>query len=317
MNVSTKIYDYLIIDGNNLFWRAISSFGKTAVFEKVKFSDQIYRKGLRRAINMVKRREEVFLVEGGEIYFLFDNPFSKINIRKWLTDGKYKHPRKQVPKEFYDLLNQFIDILYNYSDSYRVLFAKEKEADDLVAPLLEHLPSDKKKLLGSNDLDWSRSLSEEIHWLFNETIYTPESFKKNYGFKSTGKRVQLFKTIHGDASDVIPNALPHLPYSLLVYLVKKYKDLEDLLAKYSTDKNIPDNWKIKIREQREVLRSNWKLVDFLPWDGNIGNSVVFCKRNKLQMRAKFEALRFDLEPWMIDRIDGKNFFFQKNSIIVK
>jgi hypothetical protein len=178
-----------------------------------------------------------------------------------------------------------------------------------VEPLIKFLPERSKILLVSNDMDWARAINERIHWLGNDTIYDLPAFKKKYKFNPKGKKVQVYKSIHGDVSDVIPNALPHLPNKLLIDLVKRYDTIKDLLENYKEDKKIPPQWKDKIREQRKVLESNWKLVDFLEWDKDIGKCIHTCKRDLRQSRARYKALGFQLEPWMIEKKNVMDAFF--------
>lgn len=307
-------YHYIIIDGNNLYWRAMTSH----LDETAEFTNEIYLKGFYRAINMVKELHNTFLESGGEIYFLFDNPLSKINMREWMSGGDYKHTRKEMPDEFYDLMKHFIDLICSFSDSYRYLKVDSYEADDLVEPVMKYIDNNKRTLLISTDLDWTRSMNMNCDWLTGNTIYNLDSFKNRYGFRPDENRIKMYKTIHGDKSDNIPNAVPGIKKELLIYLVKKYKSVDELIKGVSKDDKVNSHWKEKIFEAQSRLILNYKLVDFLPYSGDVSQKIYKCKRNILDLKVTYDTFGFPYESFMIEsKEDFISSFFKTDKIEVR
>lgn len=308
-----KIYKHILIDGNNLFWRALLSQGK---IEK-KLPEDFYRKGIKHAFEMVNRLEETFLTDDGEMFFLFDNPFSKINIRKWITDGEYKHPRKAAPREFYETMNVWKEMLLLYSDKYWLFKSKNREADDLTEPLLKHLP-DEKALLVSNDMDWARSMHQNVDWLFDKTVYTVKSFETKYGFSPVEHHIKMYKSIHGDKIDAIPNAVPHISRDLLLYLIKTYTSIKSLFVALPNDDNIPEQWKRKFYDAKRRLETNWDLVNFLDIEGNILDYGIKGSRSVADIKVYYEVLSIPLESFMIQTEDDfVSSLFEDNGIEVR
>lgn len=307
-------YRYILIDGNNLYWRAVSSH----LDESKMYTNEVYVKGFHRAIQMVKDIHNKLLESGGEIYFLFDNPLSKINERERLSGGEYKHMRKEMPPEFYDLMKHFIEVMCSFSDQYRYVKVDRYEADDLVEPVLKTLNSNYRTLLISTDLDWTRSMSENCDWLTGQTIYTLKSFADQYGFTPNGNRIKMYKTIHGDVSDNIPNAVPNIKKDLLIYLVKKYTSVSHLTEGCDKDEKINKHWREKIFEAKSRLILNYALVDFLPFKGDINKNIHKCKRNVLDLKVLYDTFGFPHESFMMEsKEDFISSFFKTSKIDVR
>lgn len=307
-------YSNIVIDANNLFWRSVSiAINKFITFEEF----PLYVGGIQTFLNRVKQLQETYGRKDSQIYFLFDNPFSKINLRKIITEGKYKHPRKskQIPEQVYKSLMILIEVLKNYSDNYHIAQAASLEADDLTLPLSQHL-EDKKILFISADLDWARNITETQHWYNYDLVYNIKNFEKQYGFEPTGNKIKMFKTIRGDASDAIEPGLPHMGIELVRYIVNTYNDLDDLMHGLHVDTTINNDWKRKIEASISQLRVNYQLVDFIPVAKPISESLLHCKRVPAQANIWHKVLQLPIEPWMQSKQERKKSFLKKQKIRV-
>lgn len=156
-------YKYLVLDTNNFYWRCITScIEKSMKLEDYIVSNDTIIQFLKNLKDLINR----FAYEDSTIYFLCDNPKSKINERKDLSNGQYKHSRenKNLPKNIYKTFNILIEILKSYSDNFKIVQCDGYEADDLTLPILEHIKKQDKNtnvLVVSADLDWARNICDK------------------------------------------------------------------------------------------------------------------------------------------------------------
>ena len=73
-------FKHIIIDVNNLF-RRFYSYKLKELSNSYFKTDNVYNKTIVSIIKHVQNLQETYLLENGKIYFLFDNPESKNNIR--------------------------------------------------------------------------------------------------------------------------------------------------------------------------------------------------------------------------------------------
>ena len=303
-------FKYLLIDGNNLFWRAFNTSLKKFVFENNEH--QIFPGAIKESFNKIKLLFNFLAYKNSFFYFLFDNPEVNINIRKFI-DENYKSNRftRNAPKGFYNTLNLFIEILKHYSDNYKILYIDSLEADDLTKPIIEQLDIEKynKCVVISNDMDWARnlSLSEHCYWYSYDKIIDRKLFEEIYEFKPIANRIQMYKAIHGDSSDNIKNSLPFLPKKILLDILEKFNSVDELYKKlYRT--NYPDKWKQKIKEAEIDIKKNEDLVNFQPVEINIDDNLWNCKQNIKKLRYYFDILNLEYEQWMIDKSSDEGIF---------
>lgn len=309
-------YQNLVFDANNLFWRSTSTcISKFITYEDVK----LFIGGIQEFLKRVKEIQETYGRGDSTVYFLFDNPFSQINIRKIISEGKYKHPRKskQVPEEIYKSLSIITEILRLYSDNFILLKGDNLEADDLTYPLKKYLDSLKngKTLFISADLDWSRNIDENNHWFNFQKIYTISDFKEDYGFSPEKNRVKLWKAIRGDQSDNIDSSVPYLPKDFLLHILETYQDVEDLFKRIRSDKFLSKAWIDKIILNKDKIRVNYQLVDFIPVEKPIEQFFIPCQREPKQSRLWFSLLELPTESWMETAESVKGTFFKRNKTI--
>lgn len=290
-------YNQIAIDMGNLFWRSVTSCAKRASEVEEVF---IYTHVILDFLERVKTIQTDFGYSNSTIYFLLDNPKSKINARS-LIDEHYKSSRcnESIPKEFWDTLALLEMILECYSDNYIIMRLESCEADDLVCPLVKEKATDKNKLLCvSVDLDWSRALalSENVHWFNFKTLYWhKELFKQEYGFYPERNKVQFYKTIRGDRSDDITASVPNLPNTVLTHILDHYDSITYFIDNFNRDENIPEQWKIKILENRSKILSNYSLVDFIPIDKSVDELSIKCKENTKELRYWYNLLDLPIE----------------------
>lgn len=207
-------YDRLIIDTVNLAYKVfdIKEDKPLLVDKKV-----VYKDSICKFVKCVEDLKNKYLHFDGEIHLLVDNYFSRADLqssfmfadRRELSEA-YKHTRKKESKEFYNSINL---IRYYYMigpSNYTVSRIDGLEADDLVKPVLETFDKDKTCLLVSSDLDWTRYLTDKIHWLpkLGEEPETAKQLELRLGFPISETNIISYKSIFGDPSDNITNIAP-------------------------------------------------------------------------------------------------------------
>lgn len=302
-------YRRIVIDFNNLFYQRV-------IDESEKGLSGLYKGFVKNPFLSLHERVEAIVDKFGydntEVYFLADNPNSVYYKRREL-DSSYKHRREQTFTTKF--LNRSMDFAYlslkQKSQNYKFLRIKEYEADDLVKPLVNILkPSYYDNiLLVSNDLDWSRSISDHVAWYNYKEVVTREVFFKKYHFFPTEESIKLYKAIHGDESDSIPNAVPHLPEETLFHLVAKYPSLDKLWEGIESDSNIPLNWKLKIFEARDRIELSYKLVDFVPLsEEDVKKNIFTGEKNDLTFSFLLKTVD---KEFKIEKKASKKSFFEK------
>ena len=306
-------YNFLILDGNNLFWRAWA----TNVEQLIVDNEVIYSGGIAQFILRLNQLIDTFSYKDMvKVYLLFDNPTSTIKARQEI-DENYKSHRlnKKYAKEIYKTIEILIRILKCYSNNFYILNKKDCEADDLTFPLLQHLNISNNgfdsALCISNDLDWSRNISENVHWYNFYNVFDISLFEKEYGFKPVKNKVKMYKAIRGDKSDGIPIGLPYVKEDVVLQLIDKFNTMDDLV-KNVYDSDFDTKVKNKITENAKRLITNYQLVDFLPIDGSIEENIIKCEQRIGELKIWYKVLKIELESWMQSTEElKKNFLKQK------
>jgi hypothetical protein len=294
-----KKYNNIIIDGNNLFWRCFSGGLK----KYVTIEDfHLFLGTIKINLDKIETIKKLYAYTSSVFYFCFDNPESVLNLRKFL-DNNYKSHRfkKNSPKGLYKTLNLFVELLKVFSDNYRIANANSLEADDLTLPIIKELNLSKENrcLVISNDLDWARnlSLSKYCFWWNYDKMHNRKTFESEYGFSPVGKKIQLFKAIHGDTTDNIKNAVPYLPREILLNMVNEFNDVDELFnGMWKQEYSL--KWKKKIKDAEKDIRANYYLVDFIELNYPIENYVWTCKRNIKKLRLFYDVLDLKYESFM-------------------
>jgi hypothetical protein len=280
--------------------------------EKVVYdSVELFPSLVKNSLKKIKDIKKNFGREDTDIYCLFDNCQSAINIRKIISENKYKSNRdkNKVPAGFYKTLDLFYYLLEFYDNNLYLLRLSSNEADDLVDPLLKHLKPtvEDKALLISADMDWSRSIDSSVEWYNYVNIFTKENFEKNFGFVPTRDKIILYKTFKGDSSDNIKPAIPYLRKTDIMLIVNNFDSIDDLMNNLFSTSILKDDLKKKINNSIKQIKINEQLVSFFPIKGGVENLIVKCVENIPQLRMVFEIFGLELESRMIGD-NGADFF---------
>jgi len=303
-------YDNLIIDCNNLFWRSVVQFVKNYMADSDPSDKEFYSVAIEKTLSKILNLKREFGNKEYTIYIIHDNPFSKINERQAISEN-YKHARKSkdIPHVFYKTLEKFLEILKVYDNNFYIIGLEGCEADDLVPHVLNEVKG--YSLLISADLDWARSITKTTHWFNFVNVYTIETFIKDYGFNPSENRIKMYKTIHGDSSDNIENAVPYLPKEMLLHIVNKYQDIPHLFLNLWQDDFIPKQWKIKIKDSEIQLKINYQLVDFMDIEVPFWKMLYKCVEDIAALKSWFNLLDISFETRMLDKKNIANRFFEK------
>jgi len=307
-----KKYNYLLIDGNNLFWRCFSRGLKKYV---VLDDFHLFIGTIKENLDTIEQLKKSFAYEDSILYFCFDNPESVINLRKFLDENYKSHRfKKNAPKGLYKTLNLFVELLKIYSDNYRIVNVDSLEADDLTLPIIKKLKLNKNNrcLAISNDLDWARNLalSDYCFWWNYNKVYNRKTFESEYNFYPIGNKIQLFKAIHGDTSDNIKNAVPYLPKELLLKIVNKFNNVDELFDNLWKE-DYPLIWKQRIKDAEKIIRANEYLVDFIELDLNIEDYTLICKKNIKMLKLFYDTLDLEYESFMCTKEQLKSKMFNR------
>lgn len=292
-NPEQKKYKYIVVDGTNLFFRC---FYRSA---KINKNTPMFKKfcavPIQLAVSQIDNLLKVFGYQDTIVYILFDNPDSAYRVRHVLSEGKYKHSRKRnsASTYIYTILNIFQDLMKSYSDNCRIISSFGMEADDLTFPLKNSLELgyDNRCLFVSVDLDWARNIDEVkfCDWYNWYVLHDRASFKSKYGFYASASSVKMYKAIHGDESDCIENALPHLPKDILIDIVQSFETPEQLLLGLIS-KNYPQEWKLKIKDADRQIKVNYQMVDFYPVEKDLNEMMYVCQKRPEYLKIWYNAL---------------------------
>lgn len=283
-------YRNLIIDLNNIYHKSFGILSKDILVGK-----ELLNKTIQLTLKQIFNLKKNYLAENGTCYVIADNPTSKKVIRKEL-DPQYKANRLKENDPFYRGIDYTLLILNNYDSCFKTARIKTMEADDLVKPLLESFNKYDKTLLVSTDLDWARSLADNIHWLQNKVLYTPEIFKQKYKFNPTEDKVTLYKSLHGDISDNIP-CIEGLNNQTILNLVNNFKDVFEIIDTVS--KNLSKNSLLSEYTKNVILKNknrlilNHQLVYFsFVSEEEIKQAVIDGSYNQKTLMVLYNSLEF-------------------------
>lgn len=286
------MYDVIIIDSNNWYHRNFETHKDMThkVGEKT-----IVTGGIYGFLQSVKKWRRNFSHSDTKFYFLFDNPTTKSNLRQQMIDPHYKENRKKRPKSFYRSIDYLRLILENYDNDFYCIYGTGYESDDIAPYVLKKIPQDKKVLLISEDMDWSRLISENVHQYMKDRIFTKKEFQNKYGFIPTLNSIVLYKTIRGDKVDDIPIGLSNLPEKILLKLIDNYKDIYDILDNLKTIRFLSELWQKRFIENRDRLILNHQLVSFFKIQESYLNECTSKGKYKPeQLKILYESLGFDI-----------------------
>lgn len=305
-------YKHLIVDGSNLFHRCFYLGG---LEHSATLKHNLGYHVIEYCSELVKGLASNWTTEDSIIYFLFDNSQSQINLRKEI-DPNYKSNRDKIlaDKDLYKYHNFFIEMLKVSSDNYRILMAGSLEADDLVKPLIENLSVDltNQVLLVSNDLDWSRMLSNNIHWFNWDMVYTVDGFFSKFNFFPSQEGIKLYKAIKGDPSDHIPVGCAYVPKSEVELICNEaygFKSWDDFVLYLQQPNKLETKTVNNLKQNLKSIRKNYSLIDFVPIDISIESYIKNCSFQPIQYRMFFQSVGLPIPDYLKSKQELTDDFF--------
>jgi len=274
----TVKYNNLVIDTNQYYKAAFSIIVKQNPTDA---QDMIINKTIHLTLLMILKVKNSYLSDDGKIYVLADNPTSKNNMRKLISNGEYKCFRQKESDGYYRGIDYLLLICNYYSDQFFTARVKRLEADDLVPEILKSCFG--KTLLCSSDLDWARCMSSNVDWYNHTALYTQESFKKKFKYIPNEKTVTLMKVLMGDNSDNIPS-VKEITEQIALNLIYNFDDIFEILdcIKKNTEKA-----KLMSEYTKKVLLKNEKRLL------TNQNLVYFCEVSNTEIEQAVMKGNFD------------------------
>jgi len=292
-------YDYIIIDSVNFAYKLFKHKEEVPVQIGKKL---VYKNSICSFIRAIEDLSSQYLSDNGQVFLLFDNYFSKADLRSMFMytdrhklDESYKATRNKDNKEFYNSLN-FLRYYYLIGpENYHTVRIDNLEADDLVEPIINkyNLFENKKTLLITSDLDWTRYLNNHIDWLpkLGENPQTVYDLSNSLGFEVNCKNMIFYKVLFGDSSDNIDaittkNEKHFNEFLELLKFINTPEDLiimsrdEEYCKQYTLLKDIqkPDK-KRKSSTKEALVKINTQLVTAIPCSIDSLNSHLTSGRN--------------------------------------
>lgn len=295
-------YNIFIVDVYNLFYKANYITDETIIqYQNEKF----HIEGIIGFLNLVESYIKKFGSEDTKIYWLFDNAKTSIQkYRKTLSED-YKKTRIPQPEWFYKELDLLELLLKYYRDNSYVFRVQYIEADDYVNQIVDSYikPSDKVLML-SEDSDWFRGLSDNIHQYAKGKIYTKKEFFDEYGFEATYSNICFYKTFYGDKTDNIEPALAEFPRKFFLDIISKYDTIYKfiLAVKNKSLEYLNLGWIERIKRDEDKLITNWNLVEAVNITlSELETFKVQCKFQENKLRLLYTTLQ------LIGKVDTKRF----------
>lgn len=257
-----KKYDLIIFDIYLIYHACFEAQTlKTFVYQGKEYPIQ----GVIGSLELIDKTIKKYGTDKTKAYFLFDNAKTSVLKHRKDLSPNYKANRPVMSQAFYRMLDALELILKAYRDNSYIYRVTHLEADDFVHNIINHYTTkDDKILMVSNDMDWCRSLDNNVEQLRNGRVYTVDDFKKQYEFDPTFFNIVMYKAFYGDNSDNIIPAIPQLPMVYFRDFIKYSNSIYQFLQKMNEgffDAFLDNNWKKRINLEREKLILNYKLAD--------------------------------------------------------
>ena len=207
------MYDYIIIDVANLFYRlaANASTGEEAA---------------KKMVNWTKSEALSRLKDKGRLYLLFD-PMSYSDLGESksfyvpLSKRKALLPDYKIGRKYSKAYLHAMELYrkyYIYRNVAHLIYGREYEADDYVEPLIKKLKKENESTkfsaaLITTDYDWARYIDNSqvcnIDMINNgwDNPYTVSKFVEDFEFYPTIAANSAYKAFFGDESDNIEGAI--------------------------------------------------------------------------------------------------------------
>lgn len=236
----SNTYEKLIIDGNNLLYRAFFSKKKPKIVRGLDVGP-IYR-----ALHMLKNLVDYYLPK--EIYFTWDKRLNP-NVSNFRKELYPEYKANRVESEDREKIHNYCEILIQICDSLgiKTILPYDLEADDVINYLISNIKYDEKCLIVSSDRDLLQLVNDNIHQLLplKNIIVNSSNFEEYAGCQL--KDFLLYKAIMGDTSDNIAG--------LNKFGIVRARTLAE---KINEDISVYDEL---TTEQKNIIQINLKIMD--------------------------------------------------------
>ena len=316
------MYKYVIVD-TNLWYHRNYSTHKDLTYQVNKKT--MITGGIYGFLISIMKWKKLFGYDC-HFYFLFDNPETKSNLRSQMIDPSYKMNRRKYSVSFYRGLDFLHFILLHHSDNYITVYGTGYESDDIAPYILNTLNIDKdnQAIMISEDMDWSRLISDNVHQYMKGKVFDKKAFYKKYQFYPNKDSVTLYKVIRGDKVDDIPVGISRFPEKNLIRLIDDYKDIYDVLDNLLIISHLTKKWKQEFIKQESRLTLNHKLITFFPVnEDHIKEFIHICKYKPSTLKKLYKIIGFNLENidkrlyYYLDkekRLSSKGEFFRQPKV---
>lgn len=292
-------FDNLIVDVMNMAYRTYDyTKGTPELLEK----KRVYKELISSFVKKIKELKREYLNPEGQVYLLFDNPTSRIDLQSsfYFADrkkayAKYKRDRERAPKEFYNSINLLRYYYMVAPPEYRSVQIQKLEADDLVKPLLKYLPPKQTSLMITNDMDWARYLSDNVYWMPRwGMIQSRFDLSQDMGFPIREETIVAYKSLFGDESDNIPSVVSSKYQSTFPSLIAKCNDAYGIINASRRDENIKEFPVLSVfrdSEAEKQFRINMQLVGSIEVsDSHFEAALVRGRDSKVSRKLVEEAV---------------------------
>lgn len=266
----------LLIDGNNIVFRAFYAFGNQRLKTKSGLqTGAIY--GFVRMLTKVLKEKKPELVA-----VAFDTSRNTFRKRKY---PEYKAQRKPVPEELLmqlPLARKAVEAL-----GIKMMTHEDYEADDLIGSTAKALETNYDVEVITGDRDLLQLIDDKItvtlcHKGVSEMkAMTPESFNQEYGFEPKG--IIELKALWGDTSDNIPG-VPSIGEKKGMALVQQFGSIENLYS--NIDKVENEKMRQKLLDGKESAELSHYLATIVTDVKTFeSNSELIWNENNLNSEA--------------------------------
>jgi 5'-3' exonuclease len=325
------MYNALIFDTLNFAYKSFSR-SENKILARLN-STTVQLHSVKLFIDEVSFLEKKFLKKKGQIYFLFDNPTSRDELKSLFVplpattnrkakNAEYKNNRVRQSPQFYASVD-FVKYYYMISDShYRTVRVVNLEADDLVKPCLnlvrKNFGDKAKSLLISDGSDWCRYASSKTHYLpdLHSEPKTDETFLQERGYEATEEKIILEKVLTGDKTDNVAAVYPEIDRETRKQILNTFESTQDFVDNGEKHEFL-SQWKKIIPDRLKEAKATYQMLATIPISDEQFRYNCVIGRNAEKIRESFDksikkGLRvagqnnaFDFRPMKTPRVNPR------------
>jgi len=284
-------FEIIIIDVFNLYYRNYH-------VQKNNFKEEcveLFQNVILAFFTSIKKIMNKYGEQNTLYYFCFDNPHTNENSRKFLYED-YKKNRKEMSDNFYKWIKTLELFLNNFNDNFRLVKIDFLEADDYVIDIINK-HKNQSIMVYSADLDWSRSIDDNILWYNGTYEYDIERYVNEFGFDPRNKKVVFYKALTGDVSDNIPNILKGISKKIVKKILEDFERIEDFLSDYEKLDYLSEHYKEIVKDNKKQIMINYQIADYISIESHnesIDNYTTICKRNNNLLYLYSNTFKIDI-----------------------